>query len=57
MAFVRGLSQYDLPVLNSMVCQRVVFAEAAAVGMTVMEMGLSSPASREVFNLVDEILA
>ncbi|MEM7016959.1 MAG: ParA family partition ATPase [Pseudomonadota bacterium] len=52
-----ALAQYEVPILNSMVCQRVVFAEAAAAGMTAMELGLSSPASREIFRLVDEILA
>lgn len=51
-----ALADHDMPVLDSVISQRVVFAESAATGRTVLEIDLDSPASREITALIDEIL-
>jgi chromosome partitioning protein len=51
-----ALAEYELPVLKSHVCQRVIFAESAAIGSTVIEHDPNSTASAEIRALVDEIL-
>jgi len=43
----KALKQYPLPVLNTVVCQRVAFAESAR-GRTVFELDANSPASKEI---------
>lgn len=50
-----ALSEYDLPVLRSQVCQRVSFAESAGQGRTVIETEPGSLASQEIEALTDEI--
>ncbi len=50
-----ALSEYELPVLRSQVCQRVSFAESAGQGRTVMEIEPGSLASQEIEALTDEI--
>jgi chromosome partitioning protein len=50
-----ALSDYPLPVLQTAVCQRVVLAESAAQGQTVLETAAESPAADEVRQLVKEI--
>jgi chromosome partitioning protein len=52
---VDALATYDTQVLNSTVCQRVVFAEAAGQGKAVHELG-ESAASVEIKAVVKEIL-
>lgn len=51
-----ALSDYNLPVLKSQICQRVGFAECAAQGLTVLESAPESLASKEIKSLVKEIL-
>jgi len=53
---VEVLNSMDLNVIKSHVCQRVIFAEAAASGKTVFDIDSESKASEEVENLVTEIL-
>ena len=51
-----ALAGYSLPVLKAGLCQRVVFAEAAAQGKSVLEVEPEGPASREVNALIDELM-
>ena len=51
-----ALSTYETPVLQATVSQRVIFAEAAAVGKAVFELEPDSAASKEISALVNEIL-
>jgi chromosome partitioning protein len=51
-----ALSEYDLPVLKSQVCQRVSFAESAGRGQTVLEVEPGSLASREIEALTTEVM-
>ncbi|WP_433962002.1 ParA family partition ATPase [Klebsiella michiganensis] len=51
-----ALSTYETPVLKATVSQRVIFAEAAAVGKAVFELEPDSAASKEIRALVNEIL-
>ena len=53
---VEALSGYEIPVLKSSVCQRIIFAESAATGMTVLETNSKSTAAREIKALVNELL-
>ncbi|MUG96937.1 AAA family ATPase [Scytonema sp. UIC 10036] len=53
---VEALEQYPFPVLQSAVSQRVVFAESAAEGKTVLEVDKNGSASKEVKALVQELL-
>lgn len=50
-----ALSGYELPILQSQICQRVAFAESAVAGQTVLETAPSSAASEEIEALVREI--
>jgi len=52
---VNALSDYEIPVLSSQVCQRVAFAESAATGMTVVETDLAGPAGQEIECLKREV--
>jgi chromosome partitioning protein len=51
-----ALSEFDIPVLKSQICQRVSFAESAASGQTVLEADAGSTASQEVEALTKEVL-
>lgn len=51
-----ALSGHGIPVLASVISQRVAFAESAATGSTVLE-GRGSPAAREIKDLVKELLS
>ena len=51
-----ALSEYEVPVLESQICQRVGFAESAARGRTVLESEPGSLASREIETLTDEVM-
>jgi len=51
-----ALSEYELPVLKSQMCQRVSFAESAGRGQTVLETEPGSLASQEIEALTNEVL-
>jgi chromosome partitioning protein len=51
-----ALQTYSLPVLEAQICQRVLFAESAAVGKTVFEVLPESQAANEIELLKTEIL-
>jgi chromosome partitioning protein len=51
-----ALSEYDLPVLRSQICQRVSFAESAGQGKTVLETEPGGTAAREIEALTDEVM-
>lgn len=53
---VEALEQYPFPVLKSAISQRVVFAESAASGNTVLEVDKIGSAAKEVKALVNELL-
>ena len=53
---VDALKELELPVLNSHVSQRVIFAEAAGSGKTVFDIEPEGKAANEIIALVDEIL-
>jgi chromosome partitioning protein len=50
-----ALAAYALPVLRSSIAQRVVFAEVAARGSTVVETAPHSPAAQEITALLHEL--
>jgi len=50
-----ALAEYDVPVLDSQVSQRVAFAESAATGQTVLETEPNGLASGEINSLANEI--
>ncbi len=54
---VEALAEYSIPVAKAGVCQRVVFAESAASGQTVIELDRKSSASKEIKALVKELLS
>lgn len=51
----QALSDYNIPVFESAICQRVSFAESAAQGKTVLETEPKGLASQEVLTLVKEL--
>jgi chromosome partitioning protein len=51
-----ALAEYRLPLLASVLCQRVAFAESAAQGKTVFETQPDGAACREAESLTDEVL-
>lgn len=51
-----ALEAYDLPTLTASVVQRVVFAEAAAVGKAVYEQDRDGVASQEIEAVVSELM-
>lgn len=51
-----ALSGYELPVLKAHLSQRVIFAESAATGQTVLELEPKGAASREVKTMVKELM-
>lgn len=53
---VEALEQYPFPVLKSAISQRVVFAESAATGNTVLEVDKTGSAAKEIKALVNELL-
>jgi len=52
-----ALEQFELPVLVSAIAQRVIFAEAAAVGKTVFDLDPNGIAAREIRVLAEELLS
>ena len=53
---VDALSDYDLPVLKTAVCQRIVLTESATRGQTVFEVDAHNQAAQEVTSLVSDIV-
>lgn len=53
---VNELQAYELPILDAQICQRVAFAESAAIGRTVLETAGHGPATREIAAFVDELV-
>ncbi len=53
---VDALDGFELPVLDSTLSQRVVYAESAAAGLAVFEQDSKSYAAREVNRLAKEVL-
>ena len=51
-----ALKEYNLPILNTIVHQRVSYAESAARGTSVIEEDPDSVAGKEIKTLVEEIL-
>lgn len=51
-----ALAAYSIPVLKAAVCQRVIFAEAAAAGLAAYEIDPDSLAAAEIEAIVDEIM-
>ncbi len=51
----KALSEYPIEVFQAAICQRVGFAESAAVGKTVIEIEPAGSAAKEVRALVAEI--
>ena len=52
-----ALQHYNIEILNTHICQRVSYAETAAIGSTVIELiDKESLASKEILDLTDEIL-
>ena len=54
--FLEVLVTYNIPILNSQIAQRIVFAESLASGSTVLEAAPFSQASKEIRQLCKEIL-
>lgn len=53
---MKAFGEFEFPLLESMVSQRVVFAESAASGLTVLEVGSDSAATREIAAVAREIM-
>jgi chromosome partitioning protein len=53
---VEALAEYQFPILQAQLCQRVSFAESASAGLTVLETNPNSTASQEITALIVEIL-
>jgi chromosome partitioning protein len=51
-----ALTSFEIPILKSQICQRVVFAESAATGQTVLETAPKSAAAKEIKAIAKEIL-
>lgn len=51
-----ALADYEIPTLEAAVCQRVIFAESAAAGRTVLEVAPRSLAASEIRQLAQEVL-
>lgn len=53
----QALEHYGMDVLEAHICQRVAYVETAATGSTVIEeLGKDALASKEIYNLTEEIL-
>jgi chromosome partitioning protein len=50
-----ALKGYEMPVLETTVAQRVIFAESAARGKTVLELEPQGPAAMEIKNVLKEL--
>lgn len=52
-----ALLEFGLPILNTAICQRVIYPSSAAEGRTVLDKEPSGEASKEINNLCDEVLS
>lgn len=52
-----ALAEYSIPVLKTVISQRVGFAESAATGRTVLDIDPKGAAAREILALTKEILS
>jgi chromosome partitioning protein len=52
----KALKCFDIPVLESAVCQRVIFADSAANGRLVMELDEKTAGAREIASITNELL-
>lgn len=52
-----ALESFDLPILEGRTAQRVIYAEAASQGLSVLDVDSSSKAAGEVRQIVDNTLA
>jgi len=53
---VDALKDYGLPVFDSYTTQRVIYAESAAKGMTVLDIENGNEAEKEIINIKNELL-
>lgn len=53
---VEALASYSIPVLPTHICQRVIFAESASAGSTVLEMESQGAASHEIRRLLNAVM-
>ncbi len=51
-----ALKDYPFPVAKATISQRIVFAESAALGLSVLELAPKGPASEEIRSLACELL-
>lgn len=51
-----ALAEFELPVLSTTIGQRVIFAESAAGGLSVLEQDAKSPAAAEIGSLAQDVL-
>lgn len=51
-----ALAEFELPVIETTIGQRVIFAESAAGGISVMEQDAKSPAAKEITTLAQNVL-
>lgn len=51
-----ALASYPVPVLQAVITQRVIFAEAAAHGQAVFELDASGPATAEIESVATELM-
>ena len=52
-----ALTHYEMDVLQTHICQRIAYAESAAIGSTVIEEPMKDPlAAQEISSLTEEIL-
>lgn len=51
-----ALKDYPFPLARSSISQRVVFAESAATGLSVLEAEPKGPAAKEIRSLINELL-
>ena len=52
-----ALSDYDLPVLKTSITQRVIYPTSASMGSSVLDEEPTGEASKEINNLINEILS
>ncbi len=53
----QALHHYEMDILKTHICQRISYAETAAIGSTVVEENLKDPlATKEITSLTEEIL-
>ncbi len=52
-----ALEQYSIPVAKTQICQRVIFAESAITGQSVLETSRNNSAVKEIKSLMKELLS